>query len=461
MWLTLGNLNTKAANFAVGEREWLSGYLSFDNAQARYIKNLRGDGKIHMFNMFSDSFPTGFVPLVIDAAQREGFKVEILDRRRKPCEPDPQADLGWLRDYQTAAVAAVVDKTRGIIWISTGGGKTEVFAGLTQRLPCRWLFLVHRNTLVIQAAERVERRTGLRVGRIGEGRWEGFSDNVRVVCASFQTLYARKRSLGTQDLLEAAEGLCCDESHCVPAESLYGVTMSTPNAYYRVGLSGTPLARGDRRSVLAIATLGKVIYRIKPDVLIEAGVLAKPRIRMIPIHQEADNPTWQGVYGELVVRSRQRNAAVVAAVKAAEKPCLVFVRELKHGRLLEQQLGKAGLSVSFVSGQHSTEWRASHLKRLERGHFDALLASVVLQEGVDIPDLRSVVVACGGASVIAALQRIGRGMRVAAGKSTFEVWDFADAGQNWMERHARARRLAYSREGFQVTEETPVIGAVA
>jgi superfamily II DNA or RNA helicase len=249
--------------------------------------------------------------------------------------------------------------------------------------------------------------------------------------------------------------------HSLPAESYLRVSQATPNAYWRFGFSGTPLARGDRRSVLAIGALGRVVYRVKPDVLIEAGVLARPRIRMVPILQLSARPTWQGVYGELVVRSRQRNAAVVAAVRAADKPCLVFVRELAHGRVLEKALAKAGVSASFVSGQHSTEWRRSHVRRLERGHFDALVSTVVFQEGVDIPDLRSVVVACGGASVIAALQRIGRAMRVAPGKDSCEVVDFKDLGHPWMERHSRARLAAYVKEGHEVVEAEPAVGSAA
>jgi superfamily II DNA or RNA helicase len=465
MWLTINNINTKLSNASDDERRWLREYLSFENEKARFFRGRfasKTDGRMYMFSLFTESFPSGFVPTVLDAASREGFTVQLIDRRVRPCEPDPQADLAWLRDYQLTGVDKVVEKARGMLWMPTGSGKTEVFAGLTRRLPCRWLFLVHRTTLVDQAAERVERRTGLRVGRCGEGRWDGFAQSDGIVCATFQTMAARlgKRDPDAEALLEQAQGLAVDEAHTLPAESFLKVVNGCRNAYWRVGLSGTPLARGDRRSVVAVGALGKVIYRIKPQVLIDAGVLAKPRIHMLPVYQESDKPTWQGVYGECVVRSAVRNRTVVEATRQADKPCLVFVKEVKHGKTLNAMLAKAGLSSEFVWGTHSSEWRQSLIKRLQTGALDVLVCSVIFQEGVDIPDLRAVVIASGGKSVIASLQRIGRGMRIAKGKDTFEVWDLDDRGQKMLARHTRGRLGAYASEGFEVVQEVQLVPGV-
>ncbi len=464
MIITTGNVLARVDGPDI-ELDWLSDYLSFDDSSLRFRQGYRGDGKIRMFNRLGSSMPAGFVGMVGEAATAEGFQVSVIDKRVPPVKLDAGADVAWLRDYQLDAVRAVERDTRGILHIATGGGKTECFAALTRRIPCNWLFLVHRNTLVDQAAERVELRTGVSVGRIAEGKWASW-DDYTVICASFQSVFAALKkgnkswmpSQAVDRLLAGAQGVCIDESHVLPADSYLKVINQTKNAHWRVGLSGTPLARGDRRSVLAIGALGRVIYRLRADALVEAGVLAKPKIRMIPVRQTATAPTYQGVYGELVVRSTARNRAVVAACKAAEKPCMVFVKELKHGDKLEEMLGRAGLSASFVSGQHSTDWRKSHVKRLEQGHFDVLIASVVFQEGVDIPDLRSVVIACGGKSVIAALQRIGRGMRLAPGKSTFEVWDIDDTGCEMIQKHSRARIRAYLNEKFEVVMESGMAG---
>lgn len=252
--------------------------------------------------------------------------------------------------------------------------------------------------------------------------------------------------------------------HTLPAQSFLQVAMLTRSAYYRVGVSGTPLDRDDNRSIYAVATLGPVIYRIKADTLIEAGVLARPSIRMVHCTQRSDKPTWQGVYGESIVRSPARNNVLIECAKVAKKPCLLFVKEISHGKHLEKMLLKAGIRCAFTWGNHSTNYRMSRVRDLVRGAIDVLVCSVVFQEGLDVPELESVIVGSGGKSVIATLQRIGRGMRVAKDKTTFEVWDLMDmgccrnnklgqhTGCKWLEKHSQRRVRAYLTEGYQTTE---------
>jgi superfamily II DNA or RNA helicase len=90
------------------------------------------------------------------------------------------------------------------------------------------------------------------------------------------------------------------------------------------------------------------------------------------------------------------------------------------------------------------------MRRLNNGDDDLLVATNIFNEGVDIPELKSVVIAAGGSSSIQALQRIGRGMRRTDSKSRFYVYDLLDSGQRWMERHAKARQRAYRSEGHTV-----------
>jgi len=446
MWISLENLNAKVARADDAEKAWLREYLSFD--QQSWRGGRPHNDKLRMYSLVNEEFPTGFIDLVKKGAADNGFKVEVIDKRVPPAPLDPNADLTWLRDYQHAAVEAAKQSTRGILWCPTGSGKTEIAAGLAKLIPCRWTFLVHRATLLDQAAERFEKRSGMQAGRIGDGKWDV---QERFNVATFQTLYQSLGRPECNDLILRTDGLIIDECHVLPADSFWKVAMRFRHAYYRIGLSGTPLARGDRRSILAIAALGKVIYRIKPDVLIAAGVLSRPKIKLVPVYQESDCPTWQGVYGQCVVRGAPRNRAIVECAKKAAKPCLVFVKEIKHGRLLMKAFEKSGISADFVWGTDSTERRKEAVQRLVRGDTEVLICSVIFQEGVDIPELRSVVIGSGGKSVIAALQRIGRGMRVSEGKNEFECWDIADRGNRWLERHARVRLRAYTSEGYETT----------
>jgi superfamily II DNA or RNA helicase len=476
VWIEQQNLHCRVIRGTDAERSWLSEYLSFPDEKAKYVQRMykgkRADGMVRMFNAIADTFPTGFLPLVRQAAQKEGFAVEVLDKRIVPCTPDASVDLSWLRDYQFASVDAILTRKRGILWLPTGSGKTEVSIGLAQVLPCRWLFTVHRATLLDQTANRYNARTGMQAGRVGDGEFD-LGDGAFVV-ATFQTLVIglKKRDPRIIALLKNAQGLIVDECHVLPAQTFWNTIMQTEAAYFRVGLSGTPLARGDRRSLFAIAAVGPIAHRVKSDVLVNAGVLARPTIKLVEVSQFSDRPTWQGVYGESIVRSSARNRTIVEMAKRATKPAFLFVKEIKHGRILEKMLCQAGIKCGFVWGNHSTEWRQAQVRMLQTGHIDVLICSVIFQEGVDVPALRSVVIGSGGKSVIAALQRVGRGMRVERdtagnvlpGGDQFEVWDVADkgcgcarnggpthAGCRWLEKHAKGRAHAYAGEGYSTT----------
>lgn len=473
MIIETGNLHARIIQASDDERSWLSEYLAFEDSTSHYRRKAGAtDGRIRLFNIFAQTFPTGFMPMVIKAGTEEGFNVQVLDKRVEPVPPDLTADIAWLRDYQHDAVAAVEAKTRGILWMPTGSGKTEVAAALAQRFPVTWLFLVHRTTLGTQAADRYETRTKLPTGRIGEGVWN-VPDDATFVCATFQTLsrLLEKADPRALALLARTEGLIVDECHVLPAASFYRVSMATPRAYWRVGLSGTPLARGDKRSLLAVGALGPVIYRLATEKLIDEGVLAKPHIRMVEVHEaivdvndlgdQRTDTTFARAYSRGVVKSKVRNAVVVDCASRAEKPCLVFVKEISHGKLVEKALWRAGIKTAFVWGDSAGVQRDTKVRDLIAGRIDVLVCSVIFQEGTDIPDLRSVVVASAGKSVIATLQRIGRGMRTTKDKTTFEVWDIADKGCGcrglahkgckWLAKHTADRLRAYAAEGHTIT----------
>jgi len=258
-----------------------------------------------------------------------------------------------------------------------------------------------------------------------------------------------------------------DECHVAPADVYFHAVQKCP-AEYRVGFSGTPLDRTDNRSLMAIAALGRVIYSVKPKVLIDAGYLAQPQIKMVQVRQKASvkiapygrfsqlAKISASLYKEHIVNSELRNDEVCRLASIAVKPCMVFVKEIQHGHTIKKLLEESGTSVEFVWGSTTPDRRRAAIESLERGDAEVMVASVVFQEGVDIPTLRSVIVASGGKSVIAALQRIGRGMRVVPGeKTSFDVYDVMDVGIPMFERHSRRRMNTYVREGY----ETIILGA--
>lgn len=475
MWIELFNLQAKVTKATDEERAWLDDYLSFPDEDARFRQRRvpkwkRGDGKIHMLSGPTQTFPAGFVGQVVAQAKKDGHPAQVLDRRKRPERFDPSALVDWLRDYQAEALQITRTTERGVFHHPTGAGKTELMVAIAEAHPqSKWLILTHRKDLISNTIDRFSRRTGEEVGSIGEGTF----NPARVTVAMFQSLYAqlRQKKKRTIDFLAGIDGVMIDEVHVVPAATYWRVLMALPNAYFRYGFSGTPFSRSDKKSIFTWGAVGPVIHKIEAETLITAGVLAKPQIKMVRVrHPMRATKSWSEAYSELFVHSKARNAAAVAAALKAPKPCLVFVNHVEHGKILERELRARGAKIEFVWGTHHTAVRKAAIERLVMGETDILLCNVIFQEGIDIPELQSVVVAQGGKSIIATLQRVGRGMRKRARsgeitKETFTVYDFKDVGCGctgrdkhktceWVEKHTRHRLAAYTSVKYSVVEET-------
>jgi superfamily II DNA or RNA helicase len=224
------------------------------------------------------------------------------------------------------------------------------------------------------------------------------------------------------------------------------------------------LSRGDRRSLFSVATTGSVIYKVDVQMLIKRKFVAQPHIQMVECTQNSSCGTWRTSYTTNIVKSKKRNAIVANVAAFAPKPGLVFVREKKHGKELEKLLKDKGISCEFVWGEKKTHEREAAIQRLRDGELDIIVCSVVFQTGTDIPEVQSMVIACGGKSEIGTLQRIGRGMRILRDsegnviKDHFYVFDILDKalrgpgrGNRWNVKHSQERFKTYRSVGHEVT----------
>lgn len=453
MRLTVGNVHTRVEYDGPTEHLWLLGFLTFDDNTAVFRKRAPRKRSLLVENLF----PAGLTSLVVKFAAQNGITVNITDARRVPVARDPNADLRWLRPHQLDAVNRVCERGRGVLELPTGAGKTEIAVALRRALPCRWLFLVHRDVLRVQTVERFNLRAqehGLRERAVMWSKdmrrpWEQGS----FIVASFQGLtQARKTSPSAYaELLEQAEAICVDEAHVLPSDSFNRTCEDAVNAYYRVALSATPFNRGDRRSVLLLGSIGTAIARVSVQQLIDLGLLVQPRVVFYPHVDKAAYRKWSFIEKHQIVHSASRNDLVANIVRVADKPALVFVKQLDHVGVMQRALEKRGISCVSISGKNSdTIARTNALERLSRGDIEAIVCTVVLQEGVDVPRIASIVNAAGGKSHIGAIQRAGRALRPAPGKTGCTIFDVEDRGVPTLARHAAARRAAYVKTGYPV-----------
>lgn len=463
MIVLLTNLKVSLVGEATAaERKFLRATLSFEDKTARFTG--AAQSQLSLFNVVTNTFPAGLLSLVMRTAAKSSppVRIEYADKRARPCEADREYDATFLpefqphgsrplRGYQHDAVRAVWERTRGVLQLPTGAGKTTIAVAIVRSLATRWLFVVDAYHLVTDAANRYREMTGEECGVIGDSEWS----TGRVTFATFQTLSARIDRPEVKEFLASVRGVIVDECHTVAADTFWNVMQALPHAYYRVGLSGTPLSRTDSKSILVTAALGSVIYKITPGELTALGYLAMPKITMLEVEQVGG---WNMHYSRFrtltVVKSPRRNAAVMEAIERVAKPALVFIKEIDHGRfLLKQVHERTGLRAKLVHGEHEVPVRKQAVAALERRDIDFIICSSVFTKGIDIPFLEGGVNAAGGESEIDAIQRLGRGLRVTATKTTFDWIDIADTGHVWLARHTDSRKQAYIEAGYTPIRE--------
>ena len=134
------------------------------------------DGKKHLFQKETGTFPIGFVDPVRDILRKLKYKVKIVDQRKnlpKPRKPAKFYMTPW--DNQTAASDEFVIRERGILRHPTASGKTITAALITARLGIpKTLFITHRRNLAKQTRAKFAKALGVRVkdiGFIGDGKW--------------------------------------------------------------------------------------------------------------------------------------------------------------------------------------------------------------------------------------------------------------------------------------------------
>jgi hypothetical protein len=115
--LYLENIVCRVEDADRSELFWLDAYLTVEPKRP-------GGETLHVMNMALLTFPSGLLSRVIAAAVRDGFsQPEVVDRRAASVRLREDWEPTWLRDYQHAAVAAILKHERGLLEIPTGGGK--------------------------------------------------------------------------------------------------------------------------------------------------------------------------------------------------------------------------------------------------------------------------------------------------------------------------------------------------
>lgn len=272
-----------------------------------------------------------------------------------------------------------------------------------------------------------------------------------------------------------ANDLLVSNCHHSSSSTWYNTLMTLDNAFVRIGLSGTVAditkCKADKKlnAMRLNAISGAILAKVSNQQLITSQVSAKPLCYFATIDKpKLDKVTYgvsSGVLGDLnykdsyklgIVNNNYRNWVVAnicnSEVKATKAQCLVLIEFIEHGVNLLQMFEEffPELNVVFLNGALAAEDRLRGLEMLKQGIADVVIATSILDEGVDVPSINALVYARAGKSDRKLLQGIGRGLRKKADGSTVRVYDFIDDTCKYLLIHSLERFKVLKGEDFSI-----------
>jgi superfamily II DNA or RNA helicase len=322
---------------------------------------------------------------------------------------------------------------RNLLVAATGTGKTIIsafdFKRFYQRNPtAKLLFVAHRKEILQQAMGAF--RGVLKDSNFGELWVDGEEPTqYKQLFASVQTLNNRLESL------ELSEGyfdfIIVDEVHHISASS-YRPILHKFTPQILLGLTATP-ERMDGADILEdfcdhIAAEIRLPEALNQKLLspfnyfgisdtVDISQVSWSRGRYVPSELSNVYTSNDQRVGN-IIKSLDKYVTDIQEVRA-----LGFCVSQEHAQLMAEKFHLAGLKADYLVSNR-TENRKEIRNRLRNKEINYLFVVDIFNEGVDIPEIDTVLFLRPTESLTVFLQQLGRGLRLADGKDCLTVLDF-------------------------------------
>lgn len=418
----------------------------------RYIESYSEDK--HTFYI-----PRGVSNLLHDLINKYSDQLTIIDKRiyfdrneRFALKPKIQ-----LTDYQAIGLSHMVLNGQGVFCAPCGGGKTVTGLAVAATLAQPTLIIVHTIDLQNQWVKELHDKSVFpeEIGIVGGGqRVTKF-----ITIATIQTLHsinthAAYGENALQNILKNFGTIILDECHHVPANTFLDVFNLCP-AKYRFGLTATPL-RKDGKQFLMTDVIGPVLHEVTDDDLMDAGRSQQVIVNQIPT--EFYSPLsvindWPQLITSISEDSKRNRLIVDNIIKRWNEGHfpLILSDRVTHCRDIKAALRARGMNAEVLLGEVSKGNRSKIMLNANSNQLDAIVATSVADEGLDIPRLSNVHLTMPTNNKSKIKQRVGRIRRPIEGKIAI-VDDYVDELHEHLLRWSHNRMAMYKSWNFKMTQ---------
>jgi superfamily II DNA or RNA helicase len=334
-----------------------------------------------------------------------------------------------LRPYQQVCVQRIRElfasnKRRVILCAPTGGGKTAMFTYMVVNTISRGnnaLIVTDRVELLKQAGGSFER-----FGISPEMITAGSKPDLTLPChvAMVETLARRADDYAV--FLASRKLVVFDEAHKSSFDKLFPYLSDD---CFVIGATATPERKGSQISLEMFYS--DIVQPVDTPDLIELGFLSKAKTYGIPIDLKGVKKV-AGEYDAQALADRYAERKVYEGVIenynaiCPNTKSLAFSASISQSEMLCERMQNAGLNARHLDSNMTTDERNEILTWFKSTN-NAILCNVgILTTGFDCPDVRTIILYRATTSLPLFLQMVGRGSRIANGKSEFTILDFGN-----------------------------------
>ena len=338
------------------------------------------------------------------------------------------------------AERAVRGYTRNLVVAATGTGKTVISALDYKRFrkqnagrPCRLLFVAHREEILKQSMYTF--RAVLKDANFGEMFVGGYRPD------SIDNLFLSIQTFNSQDFITKTspdfyDYIIVDEFHHAAARS-YQKLLEYYQPKILLGLTATP-ERMDGKSILGYFN-NRIAAEIRLPEAIDRKLLCPFQYFGVTDTVNLDQLKWSaGGYDKTElsniytlsgkIAERRADMVVVSLLKYVtdidEVKGLGFCVTVEHAEFMCRYFNEHGIPSMFLTGKSPDEERRNAKENLVSGKVRFIFVVDIYNEGVDIPEVNTVLFLRPTESLTIFLQQLGRGLRLAEDKECLTVLDF-------------------------------------
>lgn len=348
-----------------------------------------------------------------------------------------------LRDYQEQALKDTLDYfneggTSFNLAGSPGSGKSVMIAGILSALQTKTLIIAHLSMLTTQIADELRSATNADV-RILDANNQELGD-VNIATSQFiskrpELWYKIKKEIGL---------IVVDEAETIASETTLRI-LQRAHAKYRIAVTATFTRSVDGRTPALTDMIGSKVITLVNDKLL------KPSIVLVSCNEEFKAPLNKNLYKRALIKFYKNNLSIddkiVKIAKASiakERQVLIACDLTEMQDRYASRLEREGIKCGIMNGTTPKKERDATLEKYNNGEIQALLGFGVLNAGLSIPRISTIIRVSTPSNVEKIEQLIGRSLRMYEGKDG--AWFFDLVFQGFRSQLIK-RRAMYYRKG--------------